>query len=107
MMSGRRQTVVLDDPIPVHLVYFTAWVDADGTVNFREDIYDRDRDLLIALNHRHSDMIVCSNDAMRNHLMAVCSPLPTDPNAIADASTRIASAIESTGDVAGDPMTGL
>ena len=107
MMSGRRQTVVLDDPIPVHLVYFTAWVDADGTVNFREDIYNRDRDLLIALNHRHSDMIVCSNDAMRNHLMAVCSPLPTDPNAMADASTRIAAAIESTGDVAGDPMTGL
>ena len=52
-------------------------------------------------------MIVCSNDAMRNHLVAVCSPLPIDPNAMADASTHIASTSESTGDVAGDPMTGL
>ena len=107
VMNGRRQTVLLDDPIPVHLVYFTAWVDTDGTVNFREDIYDRDRELLIALNHRETDLIVCSTDATKNNLMAVCPPLPTDPKALTDASTRIASSTESPGQVAGNPMTGL
>ncbi len=107
MVNGRRQTVVLDDPIPVHLVYFTAWVNADGAVNFREDIYGRDRELLIALNHRDTDRIVCSTDATKNHLMAVCPPLPTDPDAMADASTRIASSTEPPGEVAGNPTTGL
>ncbi len=28
--------------VPVQLVYFTAWVDASGRVQFRPDIYDRD-----------------------------------------------------------------
>lgn len=107
MMSGRRQTVVLNDPIPVHLVYFTAWVDTDGTVNFREDIYDRDRKLLIALNNRDTDLIVCGTDATRNNLTAVCPPLPTDPDTLADASTRIAASTEPPVEVAGNPVAGL
>ena len=37
-----RKSVILTNPIPVHLVYFTAWVDDDETVNFRKDIYGRD-----------------------------------------------------------------
>ena len=69
--QGKRQTVVLDSPIPVHLVYFTAWVDADGRVNFREDIYERDRELLIALGMRASNPVFTSNDAVRNYLLAV------------------------------------
>lgn len=35
-------TVRLPAQIPVHIFYCTAWVDAEGKVNFREDIYDRD-----------------------------------------------------------------
>ena len=107
MMSGRRQTVLLNDPIPVHLVYFTAWVDTDGTVNFREDIYDRDRKLLIALNNRDTDLIVCGTDATRNNLTAVCPPLPTDPDALADASKRIAASSKPPVEVAGNPVAGL
>ena len=107
MINKRRQTVVLDDPIPVHLVYFTAWVDTDGTVHFREDIYDRDRDLLTALNHLDSALTVCSNDAMRNRLMAVCAPLPTNPDTLADASTRIASATAPPDESTGEPTTGI
>ena len=41
----REQRVELPSKIPVHLLYWTAWVDADGTVQFREDIYDRDAQL--------------------------------------------------------------
>ena len=44
-------SVVLKKPIPVHLVYFTAWVDEDQTINFRKDIYGHDARLFQALYH--------------------------------------------------------
>jgi murein L,D-transpeptidase YcbB/YkuD len=37
-----ERTVRLSEPVPVHLLYWTAWADADGTIHFREDIYGRD-----------------------------------------------------------------
>jgi murein L,D-transpeptidase YcbB/YkuD len=40
--TGKRQIVSLDQPLPVHITYLTAWVDKDGTVNFRRDVYGRD-----------------------------------------------------------------
>lgn len=46
--------VTLTPPMPVHLVYFTAWVDEDQKVNFREDIYGRDAYLDQALQHQPS-----------------------------------------------------
>ncbi|WP_374651731.1 murein L,D-transpeptidase [Dongia sp.] len=36
------ESVLLTHSIPVHIVYDTAWVDEDGTVNFRDDTYRRD-----------------------------------------------------------------
>jgi len=47
--SGKSREVVLREPVPVHVLYWTSWVDADGRVQFREDIYDRDRPLDQAL----------------------------------------------------------
>ena len=41
--TGTERTVPLPHPVPVHLLYWTAAADADGTVRFRSDIYDRDR----------------------------------------------------------------
>lgn len=40
--DGRNRGVTLAAPLPVHLVYDTAWVDAAGTVQFRKDVYERD-----------------------------------------------------------------
>ena len=49
MHDGEWQQVDLEHPIPVYLVYWTAFVDEDGTVHFREDIYDHDEALDRAL----------------------------------------------------------
>jgi len=43
MSAGKRRIFHLAKPIPVHLTYLTAWVNKDGTVHFRKDIYGRDR----------------------------------------------------------------
>jgi len=42
LRGGVEQRVNLTDPVPVHLVYRTAFTSVDGTLNFRPDIYGRD-----------------------------------------------------------------
>jgi L,D-transpeptidase YcbB len=42
MNGGARRIATLKRPVPVHLIYATAWSAADGTVQFRRDIYERD-----------------------------------------------------------------
>lgn len=41
--------VKLSRPIPVFVVYLTAWVDGWGAVHFQRDVYDRDSPLIRAL----------------------------------------------------------
>lgn len=43
MKAGDTQTLRLSSSLPVHVVYWTAWADADGRAHFREDVYGRDR----------------------------------------------------------------
>lgn len=50
--SKKNITILLSDPMNIHILYWTAWVDKDGTVNFRDDIYGKDRQLNIALNEK-------------------------------------------------------
>ena len=50
--GGENKTVNLRQPIDVHLLYWTAWVGEDGSVQFRDDIYDRDQPLALALEER-------------------------------------------------------
>ncbi|WP_319845234.1 L,D-transpeptidase family protein [Terrihabitans rhizophilus] len=40
--SGKRIDAKLSAPVPVHWVYITAWADAEGIVQFRDDIYNMD-----------------------------------------------------------------
>ena len=45
MAGGREQVVRLDEPVPIYIVYFTAWRNDDGMVHFRDDIYGHDEEL--------------------------------------------------------------
>jgi murein L,D-transpeptidase YcbB/YkuD len=47
--TSKRTVVSLAEPLPVHISYLTAWVNKDGSVNFRKDIYGRDALLAEAL----------------------------------------------------------
>ena len=47
--SGERTIVTLKEPLPVHIAYLTHWVNKDGSVHFRNDVYDRDAALAKAL----------------------------------------------------------
>lgn len=40
------KTINIPHPLPVDIVYFTAFVDDDGTVGFREDVYGIDQNLI-------------------------------------------------------------
>jgi murein L,D-transpeptidase YcbB/YkuD len=42
LTSGRESVVNFVDPIPVHLVYFTAWPTEQGLIGYLNDVYGRD-----------------------------------------------------------------
>ena len=49
-LRSKSETVIsLAEPVPVHLVYFTAWPTARGGMEYRRDIYSRDKALFDAL----------------------------------------------------------
>ena len=45
MSASIEKWVTLKKPLPVFITYFTAWVDSEGLLNFREDIYGHDKKL--------------------------------------------------------------
>lgn len=47
---GTEQSVTLLEPLPVHLLYWTAWVEPDGRIQFRNDVYNRDTPVREALD---------------------------------------------------------
>jgi murein L,D-transpeptidase YcbB/YkuD len=49
--DSRRQVIILEDPVPVYLVYRTAWAATDGEIHFAEDIYGYDPRLLAAMSN--------------------------------------------------------
>ena len=50
LKEGKSSTIHIAQPIQIHLLYMTAWVDEEGALQFRRDIYDRDADLARALD---------------------------------------------------------
>jgi murein L,D-transpeptidase YcbB/YkuD len=48
--AGEEERIVpLAEHLPIHVLYWTAWVDEHGDVNFRNDLYGRDAPVLEAL----------------------------------------------------------
>ncbi len=52
---NQTRTVKLEKSIPIHITYFTAWVDDQGIVNFRPDIYKRDSQYVTSLYNAPSN----------------------------------------------------
>jgi murein L,D-transpeptidase YcbB/YkuD len=46
MNSGKEQTVDLKTKQPISITYLTAWVDENGMMNFRRDVYNHDKDAI-------------------------------------------------------------
>jgi murein L,D-transpeptidase YcbB/YkuD len=53
LKSKRSKTLNLPKTLPVYLLYWTVWIDGKGIVQFREDIYGRDRKIRKALARLH------------------------------------------------------
>jgi murein L,D-transpeptidase YcbB/YkuD len=67
MKEGPRQNeIVIDHKIPVHIVYFTAWVEDDGKLKTYADIYGHEKRITLALEGKWSQI-----DVGRNHLAPV------------------------------------
>ncbi|MBN8631873.1 MAG: L,D-transpeptidase family protein [Rhodobacterales bacterium] len=50
LKTGRETTVKLKEHLPVHLVYYTAYPDTKGRIDYRRDVYGRDAALFEALS---------------------------------------------------------
>ncbi|HEY0274687.1 MAG TPA: murein L,D-transpeptidase, partial [Paenirhodobacter sp.] len=59
--DGKERFVQLNPPVPVHLVYFTAWPEADGHIGYRNDVYGRDAALFAALEKAGVELPVLTN----------------------------------------------
>ncbi len=71
--TGQHQVISLPEPIPVYMVYQTAWVDSDGNAQFRDDIYGRDP-ALAALMRQNLSLV---GDPTYAGKLSVSSILPT------------------------------
>lgn len=50
--NGRNQYIQLNNKVPVHVTYFTAWVNNDGSTKYYNDIYGHDIRVTSALEGR-------------------------------------------------------
>jgi murein L,D-transpeptidase YcbB/YkuD len=50
--SGATEHLALNNPLPIYFLYWTAFADPDGTIEFRPDIYGRDQRMIAAIEDR-------------------------------------------------------
>jgi len=66
--TGERQDIVLPKKVPVAWIYLTAWMTKDQTVQFRNDIYDQDQQLLEATAEEAAFFNQAGNHPLTAHL---------------------------------------
>ena len=76
MFGVNENEIKFNNPMPVHLTYQTAFVDDSGKLQFRDDIYGRDKDLLAILKNDQqravADIAIERKDnAVRRELLAM------------------------------------
>jgi murein L,D-transpeptidase YcbB/YkuD len=50
--QGQTRTLPLSRKMPVYMLYWTAFADADGQVRYAKDIYGRDRRMIAAMHRQ-------------------------------------------------------
>ncbi len=58
--SGKTLQIDLSNPIPIYIVYLTAWVNDSGMLEFRRDFYERDPQVLNLLDAPVLGNLQCS-----------------------------------------------
>jgi murein L,D-transpeptidase YcbB/YkuD len=66
--TGERQDIVLPKKVPVAWIYLTAWMTRDQTVQFRNDIYDQDEQLLEATAEEAAFFSQAANHPLTAHM---------------------------------------
>ena len=66
--TGQRQDIPLPRKVPVAWIYLTAWMTKDQTVQFRNDIYDQDQQLLEATAEEAAFFSQAANHPLTAHL---------------------------------------
>jgi L,D-transpeptidase YcbB len=66
--TGARQDIRLTKKVPVAWIYLTAWMTKDQTVQFRNDIYDQDTQLLEATAEEAAFFSQAGNHPLTAHL---------------------------------------
>src|SRR6266478_2541611 len=66
--TGQHQEIALPKKVPVAWVYLTAWMTKDQTIQFRNDIYDQDEQLLEATAEEAAFFNQAANHPLTAHL---------------------------------------
>jgi len=66
--TGVHQEIPLPRKVPVAWIYLTAWMTRDQTVQFRNDIYDQDEQLLEATAEEAAFLNQAANHPLTAHL---------------------------------------
>lgn len=82
--TGKTRTLHLQRPMPIILSYWTAEADDQGQIRFRTDVYQRDAQVLAALDGRGPIRLVYVDPRPEPEPEPEVSPTRTDPETVSE-----------------------